>query len=370
MNTRRPAPAVSIGLPVYNGERHLAETINSFLAQAYRDFELIICDDASHDRTEMICREYAASDSRIRYYRGVRHIGLAENFNRAFLLSHGRYFKWAAVQELCRPPHLAECVRALDADPGAAMAFTGAKLLDSHGDPGSMHRQDRGTESPSAMRRYRASIFGESPSVAVSGSDMFFGLYRRSVLSRTNLIDPIFRNNSPLLVRCALIGRFICIDGALVLNQNRAWQSARLDANRIDDRGSFAGDLDHESTHATNKFVTSQLGTTPLPQCLTARDHLLAISQTPLSPMQKRLCRFWWAMFVARNAPKLLNELLEAGKSRFLASDRGRNVGKRMDQTVHVEPIMARIRRAQPLKSPFPRRSSEINRAIGEELSA
>src|SRR5918993_5298269 len=60
-------PLVSIGVPVYNGERFLARTLQSLLAQTYTNLEIIICDNASTDGTEAICREFAARDSRIRY---------------------------------------------------------------------------------------------------------------------------------------------------------------------------------------------------------------------------------------------------------------------------------------------------------------
>jgi glycosyltransferase involved in cell wall biosynthesis len=58
-------PPISIGMPVYNGERYLPEALDSTLAQTFGDFELIICDNASTDRTEEICRDYAARDRRI-----------------------------------------------------------------------------------------------------------------------------------------------------------------------------------------------------------------------------------------------------------------------------------------------------------------
>ena len=62
-------PRVSIGLPVYNGARYLRECLDSLVAQTYRDIEIVICDNASTDDTESICREFALSDARIRYYR-------------------------------------------------------------------------------------------------------------------------------------------------------------------------------------------------------------------------------------------------------------------------------------------------------------
>ena len=63
MKSHEPLPRVSIGLPVHNGERYLQRTIESLLSQTYRDLELILCDNASDDRTEQICREYASRNA-------------------------------------------------------------------------------------------------------------------------------------------------------------------------------------------------------------------------------------------------------------------------------------------------------------------
>src|SRR3989442_1823225 len=68
-------PRVSVGMPVYNGERYLAEAVDSLLAQTYEDFELIICDNASTDRTGEIARSYAARDTRVRYARNEKNLG-------------------------------------------------------------------------------------------------------------------------------------------------------------------------------------------------------------------------------------------------------------------------------------------------------
>jgi glycosyltransferase involved in cell wall biosynthesis len=80
-------PKISIGLPVRNGEEYLEESIDSILAQTFTDFELIISDNASTDRTEAICRAYAAKDRRIRYYRNPVNIGGANYGNLTFQLA-------------------------------------------------------------------------------------------------------------------------------------------------------------------------------------------------------------------------------------------------------------------------------------------
>ena len=113
MTTPR-APRVSIGLPVYNGERYIAETLDSLLAQTFHDFELIISDNASQDRTEEICRSYASTDTRVRYVRNATNLGAPRNYRRAFELSSGEYFRWANCDDLFSPESLARCVEVLD----------------------------------------------------------------------------------------------------------------------------------------------------------------------------------------------------------------------------------------------------------------
>ena len=94
------APRLSVGLPVYNGENYLAESLEALLGQSYEDFELIISDNASTDGTADICRRYGKQDSRIRYIRQPRNIGLAPNHNFVFEQSRGEFFKWAAADDL------------------------------------------------------------------------------------------------------------------------------------------------------------------------------------------------------------------------------------------------------------------------------
>src|ERR1051325_3578852 len=108
---------VSIGLPVYNGARYLAPTLDAILAQTYTDFELIISDNASTDGTETICRDYAARDPRIRYLRQPQNIGAPPNHNFLVEQARGELFKWAAHDDLFGPKLIECCVRALDERP-------------------------------------------------------------------------------------------------------------------------------------------------------------------------------------------------------------------------------------------------------------
>jgi len=108
------SPPLTIGLPVYNGQNYVSESLDSLLAQTYTDFELIISDNASTDSTEEICRDYAARDSRIRYVRQPVNIGAAPNHNYLVQAAHGRLFKWAAHDDLFAPKLVERCIEALD----------------------------------------------------------------------------------------------------------------------------------------------------------------------------------------------------------------------------------------------------------------
>jgi glycosyltransferase involved in cell wall biosynthesis len=99
-------PRVSLGMPVYNGERYLEKTFDSVLAQTYKDFELVISDNGSTDRTQAICERYAKMDSRVKYHRNSKNIGIAPNFNRVYELSPSEYFKWTDYDDLLAPEFL------------------------------------------------------------------------------------------------------------------------------------------------------------------------------------------------------------------------------------------------------------------------
>ena len=117
-------PKVGVGMPVYNGERYLEEALDSILAQSFDDFELVISDNASTDRTEEICRAYAHKDERIRYFRMRENYGVIDNFNNAFRLSAGEYFKWAASDDVCEHDYLRKAVEVLDRDPSVVRQLT------------------------------------------------------------------------------------------------------------------------------------------------------------------------------------------------------------------------------------------------------
>ncbi|WP_419902628.1 glycosyltransferase family 2 protein [Kiloniella sp.] len=113
-DTKVIAPTVSIGVVVYNGEASLAEALESLLAQTFTDFEIIVSDNASSDRTANICKAYCERDSRIRYIRQIENLGATRNFQFVLERARGRYFMWAAADDIRSPDFLKDNVQFLE----------------------------------------------------------------------------------------------------------------------------------------------------------------------------------------------------------------------------------------------------------------
>lgn len=108
-------PLVSIILPIYNGEEYMRISIDSCIAQTYKNWELIIVDDCSKDGTSAIAKEYEQRDSRIHYYRNETNLRLPRNLNRGFSLAKGDYLTWTSDDNYYRPMAIEKMVDHLEA---------------------------------------------------------------------------------------------------------------------------------------------------------------------------------------------------------------------------------------------------------------
>lgn len=107
---------ISIGLPVYNGEFFIEQSLNHILSQTKSNFELIISDNASTDNTSKICQKFAKSDNRIHYFRQEKTIGPMKNFNFVLKKAKSKYFAWTAVDDYILPTFLEKNVKELESD--------------------------------------------------------------------------------------------------------------------------------------------------------------------------------------------------------------------------------------------------------------
>ncbi|PEN09262.1 glycosyl transferase [Longimonas halophila] len=128
-------PRVSIGLPVYNGAEYLEAAIQSVLNQTFTDFEFIICDNASTDATEAICKSAADRDARVRYIRHPENLGAARNYNSTLAAARAPYFRWTCHDDLLQPTCLEACVDMLDAHPAASVVYTGTQVINEDSMP-------------------------------------------------------------------------------------------------------------------------------------------------------------------------------------------------------------------------------------------
>ena len=215
------SPRVSVGMPLYNAQRFLGETLDSILGQTFPDFELVISDNGSSDRTEEICRDYAARDARIRYYRNEVNRGAAWNHNHVFELSQGEYFKWASFDDLLAPTFLEKCVAVLDSQFDVVLCFTKFRDFDDYG-------TRIGAKSSKSCRcatkdaRFRALIY------KAHTCEEIYGVIRTLVLRKTPLIGYYTSSDQNLLAELALHGRFYEVPEVLFFHRWHAASTYRL----------------------------------------------------------------------------------------------------------------------------------------------
>ncbi len=215
-------PLVSVGMPVFNGENFVGQAIESVLAQSLGDFELIICDNASTDRTGDICRDFAARDPRVRYMRNARNIGAGPNFDRCFHLARGTYFQWAAHDDMRAPDYLARAIAALEANPAAVLCIAG--IVEIGADGRVLRRyatelDDMASSDPA--RRFGCVINSHHQ------CEDFFGVYRRAALQGTGLIGTFSGSDRVLLAEMALRGPWVRLPDHLFLHREHAERATR-----------------------------------------------------------------------------------------------------------------------------------------------
>jgi glycosyltransferase involved in cell wall biosynthesis len=204
----RERPRVVIGVPLYNGGGHLAQAVESLLSQTYSDFELVMVDDCSTDRTQEIVSAYAAEDERIHFSRNDTRLGLVGNWRRTFEIAQGLhpdldYFAWGSDHDVWDSRWLESLVRELDADPDAVLAYPRMATVNETGDM--LRRQPRpldttGMEEP----RTRAELTWQRGGFGYR----VYGLYRARALERCGVFRDVYMPDRLLLVELALHGHY------------------------------------------------------------------------------------------------------------------------------------------------------------------
>jgi glycosyltransferase involved in cell wall biosynthesis len=216
-------PRVTLALPVFNGQNFIREAIESALAQDFGDLELVITDNASNDATQDVCQEYAAKDSRVRYWRNERNLGAAPNYNRGFELARGTYLKWCPHDDFMSPDFLTLCVAKLDARPDAALAFGYTQSVDKDSRPSPWPEGEMGTidDSDPAVRFFRC-ITEAATNFPV------FGLFRMDKLRQSTLHRSYYGSDRALTAEIALLGPCLMVPEAIFYNREHPARSINI----------------------------------------------------------------------------------------------------------------------------------------------
>jgi glycosyltransferase involved in cell wall biosynthesis len=277
-------PRLSIGLPVYNGENYLAESLDALLGQSYEDFELIISDNASTDGTADICRRYGKQDSRIRYIRQPRNIGLVPNHNVVLEQARGELFKGASNDDLYARDLLKCCVEALDEYPQVVLAHSWTAMIDDSGAVTKAAPYPLATASSRAPERFRSMLFD-------SGGDDSEGVIRVDVLRRTAPYDSYQRSDRTLTAEIGLHGPFYTVPDWLYFRRDhperaeRAYPDVQTWCAHLDPRR--ANRLRNPAVRLYAEYVWG---------------YVAAIRRAPLSTADRQECYRHLAQWVANRA--------------------------------------------------------------------
>jgi glycosyltransferase involved in cell wall biosynthesis len=214
------SPTLSIGLAVRNGQHFVGRCIESVLSQDYTDLELVICDNASDDRTITILEDYARADQRLRFSVNKVNIGLHENMRRVLDSSRGTFFRWISADDWLEPRCLSACVRALESRPDAIGVTTWFTIHTPDGSTRYEEYRGEFPSSPDPARRFERMLWFFHAGDAKY--DPIYGIYRRDRLKRTHFPYPSEQTDWLLCTELALRGPIVHVNERLA-NRTRAY---------------------------------------------------------------------------------------------------------------------------------------------------
>jgi glycosyltransferase involved in cell wall biosynthesis len=217
--------ALTIGLPVYNGERYLRESLDALLAQTWTDFELVISDNASTDSTADICTTYANRDERIRYVRQPVNVGAGPNHNLLVPLARGRYFKWASHDDLYAERLLEKCIGVLEEAADVVLAHSWDAVIDDAGKVLRSVPYDLATDDPDPAVRLRSLL-------RTPGGNDFYGVIRTDVLRRVGPHRSYYNADRTFMAGLVVRGRFRQVPEVLYHRRDHPGRASRAGAPR------------------------------------------------------------------------------------------------------------------------------------------
>lgn len=299
-------PLVSVGLFVYNGERFLEQTLQSILNQTFTDFELIISDNASTDRTGEIAEAYANRDNRIRYYRNEKNMGAGWNVRRVYELATGKYFKQAAADDLLEPYFLERCVEILERDPDYVVSYAGTKEVDENGTFIKNYVTPMKADSNDPVARFRETL------LISSWCYQIFGVMRMSALQQIPPQGSYCNGDGVLLARMSLLGRFHEVPEHLFISRHHSGQSIRTLPVRLQHPRRFRLTNRYCAPPGPEWWDPAKTGAISFPELRQLLEYFLSIYRAPLNAGQKLRCYSMLLSWIKIHFRHVLKDLLIA----------------------------------------------------------
>jgi len=197
-------PVLTMGLLVYNEEKNVAEAIDCLLAQTYKNFVLLVSDNASTDKTQEICLKYAKKDKRIVYVRQPKNMGALFNFKYVADQAKTPFFMWCSGNDKWHPTFVEKLMPAFKEEdvilsyPEAAMIDLDGTISDAYEDDNTtVHIDDPAHRYLYFLRRFRARI-----------SNMLYGIWRVDALRKCSLDIPVVSQDLIILQEASFEGKF------------------------------------------------------------------------------------------------------------------------------------------------------------------
>jgi glycosyltransferase involved in cell wall biosynthesis len=291
---------------VYNGERFLRGCLDSLLNQTFEDFELIISDNASTDRTAEICKEYASRDHRIRYYRSDKNMGAGWNCRRVYELAEGKYFKWAANDDRCEPDFARRCVEVLESDPSVVLAHARTRVVDEKGNHIEFYDHSAlRVDSKDPLARFRDLILRHHRCYFI------FGVIRLDVLRQLPPQGSYVHADRVLLAQLALMGRYYEIPEYWFISTQHVGQSVASRPERVKGKG-FRLVNRPGAMPPLEWWDTSKARKIHFPEWNILREYFDSIRRSPLNLFQKLGAYMILGQWIVKYGRGLMKDLVVA----------------------------------------------------------
>ncbi|MBI3049016.1 MAG: glycosyltransferase family 2 protein [Acidobacteria bacterium] len=200
-------PRVILGMAAYNRPDTLARTLESLLAQTYRDFAVHIVDDGPSPAVQAIIDAYTALDPRITYEANDGRLGMIDNWRKAFtrarqLYPGSEYFAWVSDHDIWHPRWLEVLVPALDERPEVVMAYPQMQRIYTQEDRRFITRRFETVGMVKPTERLRRAI------TYLTAGNAVYGLFRISAMLQAGVFRRVLAPDRQLLMELTLLGEF------------------------------------------------------------------------------------------------------------------------------------------------------------------